>query len=88
MRNWPLLIKKFVQDESDDVLSLSLKLHEVTERLTAAEFFSYEVNILEEAVVGYLDQRKIIREEYPEFFHRPKPKHHYLVHYAELIKGE
>jgi hypothetical protein len=58
VRNWPLLIKAFIVDKNDAVLALGLKLHEVTERLTATEFYPCEVQLLKEAVLEYLDLRK------------------------------
>ena len=86
VRNWPLVLKAFIVDKNDAVLALGLKLHEVTERLTATEFYPYEVQLLKEAVLEYLDMRKDIRLEYPQFLKRPKPKHHFLTHYSEMIK--
>ena len=86
MRNWPLVVKNFILNTADDVLTLGLKLHEITERLTASEYFTYEINILEDLVVEYLDLRKKVRVDFPNLFGRPKPKHHFLSHYAELIK--
>ena len=35
MRNFPLLIRKFVRDKDDPALALSLQLHEIVERITA-----------------------------------------------------
>ena len=57
---------------------LGLLLHNIVERLTAQQFYVYEVIILEEKISQYLDDRKHIREKYPELMMRPKPKHHYL----------
>ena len=84
-RNWPLVMKKFIADKDDAVLKLGLKLHEVTERLTATEYHEYEIDLLGEAIVDYLDMRKEIRLEFPESFKRPKPKHHFL---REIVKIE
>ena len=78
MRNWPLIMEKFIVDMTDPILVLGLKLHEITERITATEFFNYEIDLLGEAVMEYLDLRKDARLRFPEFFGRPKPKHHYL----------
>ena len=78
IRNWPLLMRSFVGDRNDPVLALGLKLHEITERLTANEFQHYEIQLLKEAVLEYLDMRKEVRLEYPQFFKRPKPKHHFI----------
>ena len=86
IRNWPLIIKPFIADRSDPVLSLGLKLHEVTERITATEFRQYEIDLLKEAVLEYLDMRKQIRLENTRIFLRPKPKHHFLTHYSDMIR--
>ena len=51
-------MKAFIVDKNDAVLALGLKLHEVTERLTATEFYPYEVQLLKEAVLEYLDLKK------------------------------
>ena len=78
IRNFPLIVRKFIKDKKDSVLGMALKLHEITERITAAEYYQYEIEILNEAVIDYLDMRKTLRFEFPEFFKRPKPKHHYI----------
>ena len=78
IRNFPLLVEKFVLDKNDLVLALGLKLHEVTERILAPEFYEFEIQLLDDAVIDYLELRKKVRLEYPEFFARPKPKHHFL----------
>ena len=85
IRNWPLIVKKFIVDKDDSALALGLKLHELTERITAAEYYQYEIDLLDEVVIEYLDMRKKIRIDYPEFFKRPKPKHHFLSHYSECV---
>ena len=78
MRNWPLVIKHLVNDQEDSVLMLGLLLHEIVERLTAQEFFSHEIDIVEEKIVQYLELRKNIRLDYPNLLPSPKPKHHFL----------
>ena len=78
IRNWPLIVKKFILDEDDMFLSLGLKLHEVTERITATEFVEYEIQLLEESIIDYLDMRKKVRSEFPDTFKKPKPKHHFM----------
>ena len=57
---------------------VALKMHEITERITATEFLEYEIDLLDECVIEYLDMRKQLRSEFPEFFKRPKPKHHFM----------
>ena len=78
IRNWPLVIKHLVKDSCDDVITLGLNLHEIVERLTANEFFDYEVDLVEEKIVQYLKLRQTIHDEYPELMPNPKPKHHFL----------
>ena len=86
IRNWPLIIRDFVAEKTDPVLALGLKLHEVTERITASEFRLYEIHLVKEAIIEYLDMRKDVRLENPRIVLRPKPKHHFLSHYSDLIK--
>ena len=47
MRIWPILMMKFVVNNDDPILRLGLLLHEIVERLTAVEFYTYEIDILE-----------------------------------------
>ena len=47
MRIWPFLVMKFIDENDDPVLCLGLLLHEIVERLTAVEFYTYEIDILE-----------------------------------------
>ena len=57
MRNWPIIVKKLMNDldYDDPILQLGLKLHEICERVTATEFFNYEIDILEvRYVIQYL----------------------------------
>ena len=94
LRNWPVLIKSFILDKDDAVLSLSLLLHEVVERMVAAEFYAYEIDLLEEKVHQYLDLRKSIRLDYPNFMLNAKPKHHFIReaviinHGVQLAEGQ
>ena len=78
LRNWPLIIKKFISNFNDPALNLGLLLHEIVERLCAQEFFLYEIGILEEKIVEYLELRKNVRKDYPNLMPNPKPKHHFL----------
>ena len=73
-RNWPLLVKEFVKDNCDKVLSLGLKLHEICERISASEFKEYEIGLLEEVILEYMSLRKVVRQEFPDYLNRPKPK--------------
>ena len=78
LRNWPVVIRKFVLDFEDEVLILGLKLHDIVERLTAQSFLPYEVDLLEEKITKYLNMRANIRSENPDVMSNPKPKHHFL----------
>ena len=78
IRYFPMIIKKHIRNPSNSVLSLALKLNEITERITATSFYDYEADILGEDIVDYLDARKKLRLEYQDIFKRPKPKHHYM----------
>jgi len=60
------------------VLRLALKLHELLERATATEFLEYEVQLLDDSIIDYLDLRKEVRAVLSDDFHRPKPKHHFM----------
>ena len=68
VRNFPLLVEKFVIDSEDEMLNIGLKLHEVTESIMATEFLEYEVQLLEECVVDYLELRRRIRSQNPDSF--------------------
>ena len=49
LRNWPVLLKTLAVniDSNDSVIILGLKLHEICERMTASEFYTYEIDIME-----------------------------------------
>ena len=86
IRNFPLILylKGWVLDENDSIFQLAMKLHELTERLTAEIFRPHEVWVLEDVIIEYLDFRKAVFDEYP-VIGRAKPKHHFLVHYPSFI---
>ena len=80
VRNWPLVIKNLIKgcEDEDPVVTLGLKLHEIVERLTAQEFYPYEIDLLEEKLVEYLELRKVVRAAHPNLMPNCKPKHHFL----------
>ena len=78
VRNWPLVIRSLVRDIDSPVVTLGLLLHEIVERVTAQEYYPYEVDILEDKTVEYLNLRKAIRSEYPSLMTKCKPKHHFI----------
>lgn len=92
IRNWPLVIKNLVKNPEDDVIMLGLKLHELVERLTASEYYSYEIDLVEEKLVQYLELRKILQCQFPGLMPKPKPKHHFLRkdtnNHAFLLKNK
>ena len=61
--------------------------HEITERTCAAEFREYEVYVLEENIIEFLDLRIEISEEHL-VFGTPKPKTHFLLHYPDAWRME
>ena len=77
-RNFPLILKDFVEDQNDEVLSLLLLLVDITARITATEFRHHEVDDLESKIVKYLDNRKPIYEAFPDLIGTVKPKHHFI----------
>ena len=86
IRNFPLIIQEFFEEDSeDDVLLLALKLVDITNRLTAVEFRNHEIEELEDRIIDYLDTRRTIFESYPNLMGSVKPKHHFLVHYGQAI---
>ena len=72
------MIKNLVKNPEDDVIMLGLKLHELVERLTASEYYSYEIDLVEEKLIQYLKLRKILQSQFPGLMPKPKPKHHFL----------
>ena len=85
IRNFPLIIRRLVKDPDEPVLSLGLILHEIVERITAQEFYPYEIDLLEEKILNYLDMRKGIRDSYPSSVPSAKPKHHYMRKDSNII---
>ena len=86
MRNFPLIIKHLVDDPEDDIMKFALMLVDITNRLTAAEIRNYEISVLEDKIVEYLDARKDIFAEFPNLLGTAKPKHHFLSHYGQAIR--
>ena len=76
------MINNWIADPDSDVLKLATLLKEITERITAKVFQPFEIEILNETVIEYLDLRKSLYEEHA-VLGSAKPKHHYLIHYQE-----
>ena len=85
MRNFPLIVRSFIKDEDEPSFKLGLLLHDITERLMAVKFEEYELQILEERIISYLNDRKLLYENHP-ILGSPKPKMHFLTHYPESIR--
>ena len=86
MRCFGMVVETYVKDMADNTLKLALKLSEITERLTAHEYREFDIELLEQSVVDYLEERQIVYEEFPGLLGSPKPKHHYLIHYGDAIR--
>ena len=86
MRSFGMIVEQFVKDMNDEVLDLALQLSEITERLAAHEFREFEIEILEERIIHYLECRRKVYEDFPDLLGTPKPKHHYLCHYPDAIR--
>ena len=80
-----LMMKNWIRNGDDPVLTLGIMLADITSRLTAEAFRSHEVNELEDLIVEYLNLRKRLLEEFP-LLGNAKPKHHFLVHYGDAIR--
>ena len=63
-----------------------MQLTEMTERLFASEYREFEIELLEECIVNYLEARKKIFDEFPALLGTPKPKHHFMCHYGDAIR--
>ena len=89
IRNWPLVVKKFVLDPEENVVRMCLLLHEIVERVTAYEFYPYEIDLLEEKILRYLEMRQKAYVDYPNIMPSPKPKHHYMrVYFHRTFTGQ
>ena len=93
LRYFGLILKKIPNlDEgvvNDDAFILAIELSRMCERLMAPSIREYEIDLLEEDVVLYLDKRAALFKEYPRFMNNPKPKHHFCSHYTfQTIKYE
>ena len=64
MRNFALIVQPFVKDVDDEVFRFSLMLADITSRITATEFREYEIQILEDIIIKYLDQRMQLMENH------------------------
>ena len=87
IRNFGFIIQPFVMDYDDQVLALATEIGDIVERVTAVEIRQYEIDVLEEKILDYMEHRKLVFEEFPSLMGKTKPKHHYLTHYPDAIRG-
>ncbi|CAN8007415.1 unnamed protein product [Ixodes pacificus] len=87
MQNWtflrllPLYVGDKVIDPSDSVWQLSLELMEVVDLLMAPKITYAQVAYLKVLIQTYLHNRKAL---FPDV--KLRPKHHYMLHYGDLIQ--
>ena len=90
VRYFGLILKKIPGlDENivnEDAFKLAISLSKHAEKLMAPAIRNYEVDLLEEDIMYYLDMRADMFQEFERFMGRPKPKHHFSAHYAEAIR--
>ena len=82
LRNFPLILSfnGWIGDPGSLILKLALLLREIVERISAEVFRPYEIEILDELIIEYLDLRKSLLPDNPAL-NSAKPKHHFLIHY-------
>lgn len=81
LRMLPVLIgDKMVNTVDSEVWQLILQLREIVDLITAPAISTGQVAYLGVLIEEYLDSR---RQTFP--YHPLKPKHHYILHYPELI---
>ena len=86
IRNFPMIMKSLIRDQDDEVFQYLLLLVDITARILAMEFRGYEIDVLEEKVIEFLDARIIIFSSFPDLLGTPKPKHHMITHYGQAIR--
>ena len=81
LRLLPVLIgRKILNPSVNEVWQLYLQLKEIVELITSPCISTHQVAYLNVLTEAYIDMRARL---FPD--HSLKPKHHYLLHYAELI---
>ena len=75
----------WIGDEGNKVIQLAILLTDLSLRITAEKIEAYEIDVLEEVIVKYLDLRKEMYEEFPVLRHAI-PKLHFLTHYADYVR--
>ena len=80
LRVLPLLIRNKIKDIHDEVWMNLLLLNEVTEIICAPKIHKSVLHYLKSCIFDYVTQRKLL---FPNV--NLRPKHHFLMHYPELI---
>lgn len=81
LRLLPILVSRWIKDPiKSEVWQLCLKLREITEFICAPKIHLSEVGYVNVLLEEYVHLRKTL---FPD--HTLKPKHHYLLHYPDLI---
>lgn len=80
LRLFPLIVGNQILDYDDEVWDLVLKLREIVDLVAAPKITTAQVAYLKVLIMEYLSFRV---ELFPDV--NLKPKHHFLVHYPELI---
>ncbi|KAJ1519015.1 hypothetical protein ONE63_011392 [Megalurothrips usitatus] len=83
IQNWtrllPFIIQDCIQDPSHEIWKLYLKLNQMLEYACAPSFRREDLGKLKEVSEDYMRERHRLLEK------KVKPKHHFLMHYADLI---
>lgn len=79
LRLLPLIIGHLITNFDDEVWNLYLFLKNIVEIITASKISTEMIVFLKVSIEDYLDKRSNL------FSTCLKPKHHYLMHYPELI---
>ena len=92
MNNYALFITLFsvnldppVELFREKAYVMFLKLSRIFEKVMCQCIRYYEVEILENEIIEYLDLRKDVFQEFPSLLTNPKPKHHFSNHYSQSI---
>ena len=82
LRNVNLILVPIIGDYDDEVWKLLLTLREIVAYVSAPAITLAQVSCLKHLILDYLSG---IKKCFPD--HKLKPKHHYMMHYPELIEA-
>ena len=89
LRNFGFIVKDFHEINprlvQEKAFSMILDLSKIVMKIMASQIREYEVSLLQQEIISYLNDRKIMFEEFPRFMSSPKPKTHFVSHYPEAI---